>query len=420
MSLNSLKSQFRSNLISASRFKNRFLREWEKYGEFLEVDGERYLRSFRIDGNSDGAIAMSKILGDPTLHNDIENSDLSSVDLVLNFNKLLSLDQSMIDDWLEDYKSRISSKSFIGLYYRISEQKVLTHYFYDADHNRIDDELLDELSFDLAERERVGYHDIRCNCIDFGVTIVDGTAVDQVEIVFDEDQSIEDTHSLMNRLDDINYLYTNGDYETVFTMPLIKDKILAYSAATGVGANDVFESFTYVDANWFSGYYISLNEAKRMNAKIFLKLIIEILDFDAHASDRAFWRKALTGIATVVVGGIYMFYTGDIYGGFAIMTGVFGEMMDDDGLKIISTVLSFGSIGMGESGGFALANIGYADALELVLNVGAIYYSMQNTPPKIDEESIDREDAVYLLYQAPYSIYDDLYEYEKVINVYPG
>ena len=370
----------KNKLFQANRFKNRFLKAWLKYGTFTEIDGRKYLSKYRISGDSDGAILMSKILGTPTLHNDVEDKHISYTDIFLNFSKLLKVDAEHVEAWLNNYKEQLSTKNFNKLYYKINEQKVEEAYFIeivDEEENKIEDDFLDGLALDLAERRRADFYKWGCHCIDFGVTYEAGEFKEITEIEYSELVTIEDVEDTMNRLDDVRF-YNWEDNSVTYFMPSIRDKVMSFSIENQIGV-DILNELGFVHPVFQEGSYVlEYDKAKRMNGEAFLALIIKIIDFDSHEKSKYFWRHALVGFATVVVGGIIIVYTGNVYTGFAFMTGTFGTMMNSKELKIISSILSLGSMDIDFLNvGVSFMNLGYEEAIELVMNIGSIYYVLR-------------------------------------------
>jgi hypothetical protein len=111
-----------------------------------------------------------------------------------------------------------------------------------------------------------------------------------------------------------------------------------------------------------------------------------------------------------------MAYTGNLAGGFALWTGYLGSTTNNKELKILSSVLSIASLGV-KDGAFSFFNIGYIEAIELISNISNIYYSLKSPTVEIEENEIDGDDGILLLYEAPFTLYTEIYEVNNLINI---
>lgn len=414
----------KKKLLLANNFKNRFLKLWSEYGTLsTDYDGRVYLNRFRLSGQGAGAIKMSRLFRQPDLHNTIDDDDcVDSVDIVLNFNKLIEIDETIINDYIIDYKAQLQTKEFNKLYYRFNTTNIEEAYFLKKEvladnsiiYTKIDDTFLTELAILIAHRKFISYGGLFP--IDSSSTSIVPPRVTFIE--YNEIVSFQTVSTMMNSLIDyrVGILGPHGIIgdKYIFTLPEMRDKILFFAYKKDFGTDilsNLEQIFVFDDT-----YYLDVAKAKRMNGESFLKLILKALDFSPNKKDSCRWHSALLGIVTFVVGVVVM-ATGNVAGGFAIITGGMGALMDSPELQILSAVLSLGATSL-ETEAFSLASVGYEEAVSLVLNVSSLYFAL--TTPKItknEDESFTADTASHLLYEAPTDIYDTIYEYEALTSV---
>jgi hypothetical protein len=224
------KEYLKQKLLRSSAFKNRFLKLWEEYGVIYTHGGEKFFDNYRISGTGVGATEMSKTFKSPSMSSELSNEEgVSSVDLIFDFNKLIILTDNMLSSWLDNYRSEMFSKSFDGLYYKIYEYRVEDAYFLreidteigePTEYEEINDSFLNQLAFDIAERERLSYYNGAY--IDFGVG---GVSI----IEFHEEISIIDVNYLLNKLIEHEYLADFSSRDKNMTLLDIRDRILKYA-----------------------------------------------------------------------------------------------------------------------------------------------------------------------------------------------
>ena len=414
----------KKKLLLANNFKNRFLKLWADYGTLsTDYNGRVYLNRFRLSGQGVGAIKMSRLFRQPDLHNTIADDDcVDSVDIILNFNKLIEIDEKIINDYIIDYKAQLQHKEFDKLYYRFNTTNIEEAYFLKKEflnddsiiYTKVDDTFLTELATLIAHRKFISYGGLfpidssstsilpsRVTFIEYNKTVTFSMVSIMMDSLVDYRKAIPGPHGII------------GD-KYIFTLPEIRDKILSFAYKKEFGADvfsDIEQIFVFNDT-----YYLDIEKAKRMNGESFLKLILKALDFSANEKDSCWWQSALLGLATFVIGGIVM-ATGNVAGGFAIITGGMGALMDSPELQVLSAVFSLGATSL-ETEAFSLASVGYEEAVSLVLNVSSLYFAL--TTPKVtknEDESFTADTASHLLYEAPIDIYDTIYEYEALTSV---
>lgn len=395
-------------------FKNIFIKNWNSFGTFYIYNGVRYLDGYRISGDSVGAIKMAKTFHDREMNSRISDEDgVKSADLFFDFSKLVPMTYLMKSTWLYDYKLTMQSKDFDKIYYKIDRWDVLEAYFvkfeYGTDgkvnsEEKINDSFLNSLAWDLAEVQRLSYYD--------GVEIKFDT--EDVWIEYDEEVSHYDISSSMNNFINDSYLIPSVNREKAYTLHYIYERIFQYAFLNDIDMERLEEyPFLYYVPN--KGFMISLEDIKNLKIKIFLNLIENILDFKIQWTLKYMLKRVLTDIL-VFAFSVFLMFTGNIAGGLSLWTGYIGEMSNNKGLKILSSLLGIYSLGSGEEG-FSFLNIGYEDAFQLLAEISSIYYSLERPNIKEEEELIDGNDSYRILYSSPFSIYSTIYEYEELISV---
>ncbi|GEM_PF-5623420 len=436
-----IKAQYQSRLLKSSAIKNKVLKLWLKYGEVKVVDGVKYLGAYRIDGNSAGAIEMSNALKQPNLHNEASGKGIDSVKLYFNLTKLTNITQEKITAWLKDYKNRLTNRAtlFNGFYYAIDSNRTIDAYF-SKDGVRINSSFFNELAFELSEAKRVSNpfseywrlstpntpnityewqdHSQHPNDAFFDrlakITYQNSACnVDEIKQMMD----ILDDNEMYHKVTNSSIPFPTGDPLYRFKLPAVREKIIHFAIENQIGDNSLDLSkltknntmnFIIVNIS-----YVSYDELRKLNAIAFLKLLGITLDTHVEKDDGNFWKNALVSFVVIIVS-VVLIVVGMPYAGASLLIGYMGAKMNNKYLQAIAIIISI----YGGTGGMeAIANMGYAEAIELVMNVASLYETLR---PKIaqkpQEESL--EDIKYLVYSYPYEdIYTQIYSYDEFYSL---
>ena len=416
-----------TQLKKSNAFKNKFIKLWEEYGTFREIDGERYFNEYKIDGSGDGAVKMSELLGQPDLHNEVDDHHLDYVKLFLNFNKLIKIEEGTVEAFKPEYVEQMKKESFDALYYEITESVVVESYFlkniYDEENKSIgkerieENEFLDELAWEIAERRRMSYYQSILYRVQFPKTYDEETGLtSRIEkIDFNEEVTVEQIEELMSSLydgywqDDV----ASGTREIVHFIPSLWDKVADYGVKEQIGV-EILDTLKIVPIFVDGGYMISLKAAKRMNGVAFMKMLSEILDFHTKTKAKYKYRKALLALATFTIAAL-LIATGNVYAGMSMLLSFAANVTGNETLKIASYIVAIYAIATNPE---SLLNMTYTEAAELVVNVAGLYYSMRAELMTTEKQEVeDTDTATYMLYTMPYNAYDDIYCYDKLISV---
>jgi len=413
----------------ANQFKTRFIAAWEKYGEFIDVNGVRCFAGYRIDREGAGQKRMSWILKDPDLWEETADKHFDWVKLYFNLNKLQQITDEDVDAFFTHYKNLSHGKDADKLHYKLEQvqtpddygyyttDKVVTEHWFekkivtvtqDGDGNDVEtvtwekiegDDYLDELSWELA------YLDL----LD-AVWYDPDTLQPITEIVHDEelDEAALDAKIDALRATDVGVL---GDGQILYKVATIGDKIHEYTVSQSVGDN-VLDSLEEVHYFGDDGtYYLSVDAAKRMNSETFIKLVTKTLDFRSKLKSKYKWRKRLMVIGAFVISGIAL-ALGQPQIAAATMAGLVGSVSGNRSIQIIAQVAMLAT---GNPEG--LAAMSASEALNLVMNIAALYFTLQQNNALPSEEREDVQSEQYMFYQLPYDAYSDIYCYEDMISV---
>ncbi len=425
------KKKYRKKL--ANQFKTRFIAAWERYGEFQDVNGVRCFAGYRIDGDGAGQKRMSWLLKQPDLWEESQDKHFDWVKLYFNLNKIQQITDADVDAFFTYYKNLSHGRNADKLHYKLEQvttpddygyyttDKVVTEHWFekkivtvtqDEDGNDVetitwekidDDEYLEELSWELA------YLDLQD-----AVWTDPDTLQPITEIVHDEEL---DEAALDAKIDGLRateqFAGAFEGLQTVYVVPAIGDKIRDYTIDQSVG-NNVLDDLEYVNYWGDDGtYYLSVDAAKKMNGETFMNLVMKTLDFRTKVKSKYKWRKFLLTLVAFVGAGVALFF-GQAQIAGAILAGYVGGVSHSQTIKVLTQIATL-ALSPGAGG---LASMSASEAINLILNVAALYFSMQqgNSLPAQQEE-MNGEDDQRLFYRMPYDIYDDIYCFEDMISV---
>jgi hypothetical protein len=415
----------------ANQFKTRFIALWEKYGEFQEVNGKRCFAGYRIDGDGEGQKRMSWLLKQPKLYEDADDKHFDWTKLYFNLSKLQTVTDDDVAAFFEHYKQEAHTHTTDKLHYKLEKVTTPDDYgYYTTDHvvtehwfekkivtvtqdengNDVEtitwevvegDAFLEELSWEIAYL-----------ALDSAEWFDNDTLTEITEIVHDEEldaAALDAKIDALGQTDSVADLYGIG---TVYVVPTINDKIKEYTIEQSVGEN-ILDDLEYVNYWGDDGqYYLSVEDAKRMRGEVFMELVTKTMDFRSKLKSKYKWRKRLLALAAIVAAGVALAF-GQPHIAASVMLGYIGSVSNSATIKAITQIVS---VAMGGASG-GLSSLSATEALNLILNIGALYFAMQadnsaSLPKEEDEDAIQ-----HTFYQMPYTLYDDIYCFDDLIEI---
>ena len=369
-----------------------FLNLWVKYGSLQTINGVECLDTYRIDGDDVGQHKMSNHLRQSDMWEQTQSPDVARVDLWFDLKKLVEIDDAGVQAWIADMQNRATTLPYDELRYEIVDHAVVSHGFYNGG-ALVNDAFYDTLSSYIAQKKlfdlenTIGFAgDLSyANPMDAATlnALIAGTANYSAGFVFDVDE-VEDA---------VREYMINNTLGTNILDGLVTD---------GVIVGDTLVSGGYT-------YYLPLDTAKKMNGFAFIELVTKTLDFKVK-KEGGFWNF-LKRFAKLILAGIAVFYQ-QYWLAASLLTGFIADISGIKALQIISQV-----IGIFEGDFTSLLNLGASEAVNLLISVYSVYIELQYSP---DTESIEEDNNAStqkMFYRAPYSAYNDIYCYARLIAV---
>lgn len=392
-------------LIYGNLWKSNFIKLWETYGTFKTVDGIKCFDGYRIDGNGEGQVRMSRHLKQPDLCKETMNDDLEWVRLVFSLDKLARLSPEIIAAWIAAMKEEILTYGFDHLNYTIVSGRVAEHYFSLNGVALLEDTFLHDVSLWVAE---LALYNAKIGLLE--------SQYDTINITYDSAVTPSDIAPMMDDIGALSSDYISqgffGNYGYDFRLPFIEKYIQAWSVQQKLGADildDLVQGGFLIGTGTEFGYELPVESVRKMNPFVFFKLLSSTLDFD-YKEEGSFLENLFKNLLGLILG-VFALLIGQVEIAIALFTGFFLSKIGNPIIKAVATVIV-----MFLTGGLDISSFGISEAVNLLMNVYSIYIELKMPmPEKEHEESVENEQ--YMFYKAPYSAYNDIYCYKDLISV---
>jgi len=390
----------KASLIDANMWKSMFISLWKKYGDFETIDGVEIFGYYRIDGDGEGQHKMSKHLQDKDLWEKTMNDDVADVKLYFNLNKLIEIDAASVQLWVDTQKALVNGSLFDTLTYTIQNHEVVSAGFY-KDNALVTDVFYVKLASWVAEKKRLELEEDTLWNGNYGYT--QAVTAPFVQSLFVWVASYTDNFGSSDTL--------------IFDITEVEEEIRAFLSVRGIGTNILDELVTKGTINVGNAagekiYYLPVDKAKKMSGFVFIELVTQTLDFRVNKKG-GFWRTLLR-FAKVILAGIALYFQQ-----YWLAASLFvGFIADETGIKALKIVSQ--GLGLMQGDFTSLSSIGVSEAVSLLVNIYQIYITLEYNPESGVEPSADANSDQYMMYKAPYSAYEDLYCYEKLVAVRVG
>jgi len=385
--------QFEESLIHANMWKSNFVAIWEKYGTFEYVEGVKCFNYYDIDGDGEGQKRMSKHLKQPTLWQDVMHDDLEWVHLFFNLSKFIYVTPQNIDTWIEDHKLALDDYTFNKLTYTIVDDRVTASGFYEGTTPK-SEPFLENLAHLIAERKNV----------------------DVSNFTYEETVTHDDVKAMIENV--ASYGYDASDTVIIYDLPLMKDVIASYLLEKGIGTDlldelvmdGVLIGVGNVNAGTMT-YALPVDVARKMNGFSFVKMVENALEFDYK--EESHWYDIFVELIKPILAVIALYF-----GFYAVaLSLVLSFAADVTGNVVFEVLSTLTSLLSGDL--TTLVEVGAGEAINLLMNVYALYVDMK-FKPEAQSEKEPVEDDKALFFEAPYSAYRELYCYKELVSVSLG